>query len=401
MSTIKQQLYKELEAKIGAVVEGININPSIFKSLDLGGEFQEQVHFLFERDYEQHVGVKLPIGYQTPGGLNVPFRWDRRSRYAIVYDNGQYYLTFKGEQLFPIDFFKRPQYYNKKTSDGTWMATVAPYQLDGCISVAYSNECSLKEQSLECLFCNINATKEAYGESEGIYWKHPQQIGETVAAAFAEGARHINITGGFIPERREVDYYVDVAEAIKEHTGLTEFNGHPVIGAPLDLSVIDKYKEVGYRCIAINIEIWNKDIFKVICPGKEKECGTWEHWVEALEYAVKVFGRGRVRSNIVAGIEPKKSILEGVEYLAAKGVICFTNPWCPNPGSALEGHRTPEAEWHYDLAKKVAAIHRRNGFTYEQLYDCAGTSNGFIHDIYKIEDELLPVFKKQAVKSVG
>lgn len=397
MSDLKKRLYEELEAKIGAVVEGINVNPAIFKNLDLGGEIQEQVHFLFERDYEQHVGVKLPFGYTTPGGFIVPFRWDRRSRYSLLFENGRYHLAFKGEPLFPVDFIRRPQYYNKRTSDGTLMATVAPNQGNGCISVAYSNECSLKEKGLECLFCNINATKEAYGEVEEIYWKHPRQIGETVAAAFKEGARHVNITGGFIPERREVDYYVDVAESIKEHTGLKEFNGHPVIGAPLDLSVIDKYKEVGYRCLASNIEIWNKNIFQVICPGKEKDCGGWDHWVEALKYAVEVFGRGRVRSNIVAGIEPKASILEGVEFLAAEGVICFANPWCPNPGSALEGHRTPEAKWHFDLARKVAAIHRKAGFTYEQLYDCSGNSNGFIHDIYRIEDELLPAFQKQAV----
>lgn len=397
MSDLKSKLYKEIEAKNAAMVEGINVNPAIFKHLDLGRTHQEQVHYLFERDYEQHVGVKLPFGYVTPSGFNVPFRWDRRSRYAIVFEQGQYQLAYQGENLFPIDFAKRPAYYGKQTTDGASMATVAAYQFDGCITVAYSNECSLKEKGLECLFCNINATKEAYGESEKIYWKHPEQVGETVAEAFKEGARHVNITGGFIPERREVDYYIDVAEAIREHTGLQEFNGHPVIGAPLDLSVIDKYKEVGYRCLASNIEIWDRNIFKSICPGKEKDCGGWEHWVEALKYAVNVFGWGRVRSNIVSGIEPKQSVLAGIEYLASIGVVGLPSPWCPNPGSALEGHRTPEAQWHFDVFKKAAAIHRRAGFSFEQLYDAAGTANSIIHDIYRIEDELLPVFQAQAV----
>ena len=48
-----------------------------------------------------------------------------------------------------------------------------------------------------------------------------------------------------------------------------------------------------------------------------------KHWVKALEYAATVFGRGNVRSNIVAGIESKDSILEGIEYLASKGLICY------------------------------------------------------------------------------
>ncbi len=395
MSDLKKQLYKELEIKNAILVEGINVNPIIFQNLDLGGKYQEQVHVLFEMDHHPHVGIDFPVGFTSPGGLKLPFRWDTRSQYAIHYAEGKYYLTDKGQELFPIEFLTRPRYYDLKTSDGAEMSQVATYNREGTIFVAYSNECSLKEKDLDCLYCNINATKDTYAEKEGIYWKSPGQIGETAAAAYKEGARHITISGGFIPERREVDYYIDVAEAIKEHTGLADFNGTGVIGAPLDLDVIDKYKEAGYRTIAMNIEFWDKNIFKAICPGKEAQCGGWDHWVKALAYAVEVFGHGRVRSNIVGGIEPRKSTLEGVEYLASKGVVCFAGAWCPNPGSQLEGHRSPEPAWHFDLAKKIAAIFKKAGFTYEQLYDCAAAPTTLCHDIYKIEGELLPLFKEK------
>lgn len=396
MSELKKQLYKELEIKNDLFVEGISVNPIIFKHLELGSKYQEEVHVLFEYDQHPHVGIEFPTGFLSPGGLKLPFRWDNRSQYSIHYESGKYYLTHQGHELFPIEFLSRPKYYDYKTSDGMEMSHVATYNREGTIFVAYSNECALKDKGLDCLYCNINATKDTYGEREGIFWKTPKQIGETAATAYKEGAKHITITGGFIPERREVDYYIDVAEAIKEHTGLDDFNGTGVIGAPLDLGVIDKYKEAGYRTIAMNIELWDKNIFKAICPGKEAQCGGWDHWVKALEYAAEVFGYGRVRSNIVAGIEPKQSTLEGVEYLASKGVICFAGSWCPNPGSALEGHRTPEAAWHLDMAHKVAAIFRKAGFTYEQLYDCNAAPTTLCHDIYKIEDELLPVFKEKS-----
>jgi hypothetical protein len=105
--------------------------------------------------------------------------------------------------------------------------------------------------------------------------------------------------------------------------------------------------------------------------------------VKALEHAAKVFGKGNVRSNIVAGLEPKSSTLEGVEYLASIGVICYAGAWCPNPGSELEGHRTPEASWHHDLTLKTAAIYAKHGFTTEQLYSCAGFHNPTI-DAFRI-----------------
>ena len=395
MSNLKETLYKELELKIITGVDGISFDPHIFKHLDLGGRFQEEVHCLFEGDHETHVGIQFPAGFYSPHGLTYVLKWDRRSPYSFIYESGTYYLAHQGKIIFPIEFIGRPAYYGQKTSDGTSMSNLALYTQDGALLVAYSNECALKDQDHDCKFCNINATKDTYGEIEGIGWKYPRQIGETVAAAYRNGARHVTITGGFVAERREVEYYLDVADSIKEHTGLDDFNGTAVIGAPHDLNIIDKYKEAGYRTIASNIEIWDRNIFKAICPGKELQCGGWEHWVKALEYEVEVFGKGKVRSNIVAGIEPKDSTLEGIEYLASKGVICFATSWNPNPGSALEGHRTPEPAWHFDLYKKIAAIHRKYGFTYEELYDCNAAPITVIHDIYRIEDQTLPVFKGQ------
>lgn len=396
---LKETLYREVEVKNALTVEGINVDPQIFRSLELGSRYQEQIHTGFEMDHEHHVGIEFPVGFYTPSDFRVAFRWDRRSRYSLQNENGKFYVTEDGHELFPVEFLERPKYYDLQTFDGTPMSRVATYQRQGALIVVYSNECSLKQESRDCLYCNINATKDAYGEAQGVFWKHPKQIGETAAAAYKDGARHITITGGFIPERREVDYYVDVAEAIKEHTGLKDFNGTGVIGAPLDLSVIEKYKEVGYRTIAMNIEIWDKNIFKSICPGKVTHCGGWDHWVKALERAVEVFGWGRVRSNMVAGIEPKQSTLEGVEYLTSRGVIAYAGAWCPNPGSALEGHHTPEPAWHFDMAKKVTAFLRGAGFSYEQLYDASAGPDGLWHDFYRIEDELLPIFSKEAETS--
>lgn len=391
--SIKNDLYKELAIKNEVGVEGVAANPEIFKHLDLGGEYQEQVHLCFEMDHETHEGFDLPTGYTTPGGLRVGFNWDRRSEYEIVYDGGQYVLTYRNKELFPVDFEKRPKYYSQNASDGTPFSRIAGYAHGGTVSIAYSNECSLKDKGQDCLFCNINATKDTYSEIQGIKWKNPKQIGEAVAAAYRlDGATHTNLTGGFVPERREVDYYIDVAEAIQESTGLQDFNGTAVIGAPLDLSIIDRYKEAGFRTLALNLEMWDENFYKAILPGKVAECGGRDHWIKAIEYASKVFGKGKVRSGFVAGIEPKKATLEGVEYLASIGVLSLTGAWTPNPGSALEGHRSPRAEWHLDMAYKCHEIFKKYGFTYQDYFDIAPSPNFLIHDLFAIDEEILPAF---------
>ncbi|BBB89621.1 MAG TPA: radical SAM protein [Methylomusa anaerophila] len=383
---IKKALYQELELKIELFVEGISFKADDVKQFEIGTKYQEQIHILFDMDKAHHSGFLLPAIFYLPHGLRVNFRWDPQSKYRLVAENGRPVIYKQQERIAEIEFYKRPELLDYKTSDGEPFGHIAAFIPEGGVGVCYSNECALKETDEDCLYCNINSTAGAYSQ-ENIFIKTPRQVAEVVAAAYKQGrGNHVNVTGGFIPERRELDYYADVAEEIKELTGLDDFNGTAVIGAPVDYRGVEKYKEAGYRTIALNIEIWEENIFKAICPGKEKRCGGRTNWVKALEYAAEVFGKGKVRSNIVAGIEPKQSILEGVEYLASKGVICFAGAWCPNPGSKLEGHRTPETAWHFDLTKKAAAIHRKYGFTIDQLYDCSANSTA-IHDAYRIETE--------------
>ncbi|HEX9046787.1 MAG TPA: radical SAM protein [Verrucomicrobiae bacterium] len=388
-TTSKSKLYEELKIKADLAIDGVDIHPTASEALK-NISHQEQVHSGFEMDLETHVGREHPSGFHLPLGLKTAFKWSRKSRYSITHEGGQFLLTRKGRQLFPIRFFEQPKYYKLKSEEGIPLKNIATFTHDSNLSVFYSNECNYKEKGEDCLFCNVNATKDTYGEHEGIKWKSPRQAAEAVKAAYDEGiADHVTITGGIISERREIEYYQDVAEAIQQRTGLTDFNGTAVIAAPLDLNNINRLKEAGYRTVALNIEVWDKNVYKVMCPGKARNSGGWDHWLKAIEYAVGVFGFGRVRSNIVAGLEPKPSTLAGVAYFSERGIVCLPGAWCPNPGSALEGHRTPEPAWHLDLSEKAVRLQKQAGITYAQVHDASNNDLGLARDIWKIEEGYL------------
>ncbi|BDG02382.1 radical SAM protein [Anaeromyxobacter oryzae] len=394
ITELKAKLWNELVVKTDVVTDGVAVEPQALRALRLGSDVKEQIQCLFVMDFEPHEG-DLPAEFVTPHGLDVPVRWNPRSRYRIALDGSTFILADGEHEVFPISFHPRPGFYSRKTSDGKPMSTIAIASPDQHVFVVYSNECSYKDRGEDCLFCNINYTKSEFGERQGLnHWKTPRQIGETIAAAAEEGLyRHLTVTGGVIPERRELDYYLDVAEAIRAATGQERFNGTATVAAPLDLTNLDRLEEAGFRTTAMNLEIWDQRIYEVICPGKARGSGGWAHWVRALEYAVGVFGHGRVRSNFVAGIEPKARTLEGLEVLASKGVVGTFTVWCPNPGSELRGHRAPEPAWYLDLAEKLVTIWKRNGITYEHVYDANASSVGIQHDLYRIQDELFPVFE--------
>uniref|UniRef100_UPI000A491502 radical SAM protein n=1 Tax=Treponema endosymbiont of Eucomonympha sp. TaxID=1580831 RepID=UPI000A491502 len=199
------------------------------------------------------------------------------------------------------------------------------------------------------------------------------------------GFDHVTVSGGFIAERRELEYYLDVAEAVREHTGLEDFNGTADIGAPLDFSVLEKYKAVGYRTIATNLEIWNEKLFGVICPGKTQLCGGWRNCLAALDEELRVFGKHRVRSSLVSGIEPKASLLEGVEYLAERGVLPVLRLWNVAIGSRLEGHRTPAHDWHWDVYEKTAVLYKKYGFSWEEMKSASVFTHFVPFDLFRLE----------------
>jgi hypothetical protein len=386
---VKQILLNEVFLRLKLSESGIRFIPEEIK------KFKSESSLGFRgnrRNVGESVSFELPHGVNASGALN---RW---SRYSLVVEDGKPILYDEDDAIGEVSFPKPnpaiEELAAQRLSGGEKFREIAGVNAQGGIHVGYSTECSLADAGEACYFCT-KAIEGDYTGDAGLI-KTPRQVADAYEAARKAGyGNHFRITGGFVPERRELEYYLDVADAIKER--YASFYSVAIIGAPADLSIIDKYKEAGYTNISHNIEIWDKDIFAALCPGKEKRNGGWQHWVDALEYSAKVFGKGNVHSNLVGGLAPKHTTLEGVEYLASKGVICHFSAFRPVPGTPLAGYRSPEAAWHWDLLQKGTEIFRRYGFTTLQLFSgpASGPHSG---DVFRInagefEGDRLPVWK--------
>jgi hypothetical protein len=399
MSNLKEQLYDDLKLKLALTVEGVSYDENLFHDVLREKEtLQKKVYCTWDKDLPTKKSYRLPYGFiLEKSGFGVGLIADKNSPYRIVEDNGAFSISHRGEKVSDITFPEPPVFYSKTTREGVSMSDIAMDSAigsrDKSLVVAYSTECSVRDKGETCLFCVMNGTKNLEQGEERPAWKYPHQIAETIKAAYDEGFKHLTITGGFVPERREVEYYLDVAENIKEALGAEEFNGTACIGAPLDFSIIDKYKEAGYSSIAFNTEVWRKDYFEIVCPGKVTECGGYDNWIKAIEYAVGVFGKGKVRSNFVVGLQPKDILFEGIDYLASIGVVTVASRWVPGLGSPLEGHRSPTVDWHWDVQLRHAQILRKYGRTYDEIFNST-PARTITHDIYGIEEGTLPAFTR-------
>ncbi len=366
-----------LEIKAELLIDGVNIDASALSGV--GEKYKEQIHGVFDFDLESHEHQKLPAEIIIEDQMLIPFKKNSASPYLVKRNNSSLLLEYNGKYVLDVKYNIRPGFYNDKTSDDVLMSQIGQNVSKDALIVAYSNYCNYYRTNEECWFCNLVHTKKTYnGDVIGL--KTPAHIGETFQAAIEEGVvDKLLLTGGMHPNGKEHEYYIEVAKEVKEHTGKDHVPGTVVISAPTDLKKIENLKKAGFDSVAFNLEVWDRNLFAGICPGKARTIG-WENYRKALEYAGRIFEHGKVRSMFVSGLESKDSFLKGAEYLASKNVLAFPMPWTPNPGSKLEGHRTPQPSWHLELSRKLVDIWQQYDYTVDHLKELPLSRNYLYFD---------------------
>jgi biotin synthase-related radical SAM superfamily protein len=125
----------------------------------------------------------------------------------------------------------------------------------------------------------------------------------------------VAITSGIVGSPKEtLDQIIEVVRRVREKLKDVEIGVEPYVQVQDD---IDRLHRAGATEIKINIETFDRTIFKKICPELD-----FDIIIEMLKYSVSVFGKGKVTTNIIIGLgETDDNVLEAVEYFAKQGVV--------------------------------------------------------------------------------
>ncbi|MFX0202780.1 MAG: hypothetical protein ACFFCW_42290 [Candidatus Hodarchaeota archaeon] len=96
---------------------------------------------------------------------------------------------------------------------------------------------------------------------------------------------------------------------------------------PDDDSYLDLLHEAGATSIIMNVEIWAPSLRATFCPGKCEV--SVERYLDAIAYAVRLFGKGQVASVLIAGLQSKDILIEGACKLIEIGAIPTVIPFKP------------------------------------------------------------------------
>lgn len=390
--------------KCELLVEGLRLDPSA--RAGIGELFKEQVHFIYDWDFDHHHGPSLPADIVLPtaldeppsfdplgmveNGLIVMFRSNEFSPFLVRREDDRLLLERDGRWLCDVAFTPRPRYYGEATSEGVPLSKIAVHGGVAGLLCTVCSYCHYFKDGDQCRFCSLVPTKKEYRD-ELLLTKTAAQVAETVQHVWETGiGRGITLTGGILPGRKEFERYRLIIDAIGRARAWAEPENLPVcavVGAPApgehEVELV-RLRETGSKYISINLEVGNPHMFAAICPGKAKN-GGHENWLRALATAVDIFGAGHVRSNFVPGIEPIQDTLQAFRELAQMGVFThFFQPWCPGPGSLLEGHRSPEGSWYLRLVDELVRIWEESELTIEQLNRFPGANDSLAFDLWRV-----------------
>ncbi len=305
----------------------------------------------------------VPHAIRMPHGYHMPLTIRPDAPFVLRRDGGRLYLYADDLRLFPVELEPRPAYYARDTSSGVPMRHVGVHRLQRQVLCEFNAYCKFFSERTACLFCGIVSERPLLARRHaGHFAASPEEVAEVVEAAYAEGVcTEMQLTGGVLPGQVELAYFLDVGRAMQRRLGVAVVPGsQAVLAPPQRLGEVDALRDAGWEGLAMNLEVFDARLWPGIVPGKATLM-SHARWLEALEYAASVFGKGRVASVLVAGLEPMRSHLDGVEWLAERGIHGVPIPFTPAPGSALEGFQSPTSAWHLAATVKVLDVWERHG----------------------------------------
>ncbi len=304
-----------------------------------------------------------------------------RNPYVVDVVDGRLSLTDAGKVIEEVAYWPRPKYYGKRTTSGALMehvVTARPQRFN----VFPSSYCHFWTNDKGCQYCDIvTHHKQSVKELKAPARLRSADVVEVIREGLLEKGRYTTVcltagsdTRGNPAFESEVDFYEDVLSAITEIFGGGPFPSQ-LISSAFDVKQLERLKaRTGLMSWTTDLEVLNPKLFAWICPGKEEWVG-YAGWKQRLVDSVGIFGRGRVASGIVGGVELAKPhgyssegealqrTLEEADSLGEQGVSVISTVWNPRPGSKFKDQQVPSLDYFVRLAQglhEVRVRHRLN-----------------------------------------
>lgn len=308
-----------------------------------------------------------------PGNVwvNIPVEepFAKTSPYWIDRTGDRYVLWRNAEKVCELTLPPRPEWYDQTTSSGKRIGDIGVMQ--GTYFAVYPSDlCSFwkTDPRQNCRFCSVGL---CYGKTESEEKSVLDAVEAVQEARCHEKITFVHFNTGFYENDAALDVILPYVEAIKRETGLLVGVQCP---PALDLSKYDRLKDAGADHVSFCFELFDPERFAEVCPGKaeafgqaaaelagdpllerartlaEKHLGNAEPhlgqliFYRALRHCVKLWGKGPVAGEIIAGLESPERSIQAIDFLADCSAVATVCVFRPCIGTDLENESPPDPE---------------------------------------------------------
>ena len=390
---------------------------------NLDGEVKPKSYFIFSFDQKPLAELGEAARRRPPEELAltggpyglrrtiVSVRVNPGSPYRVERRDDALGLSLEGRRVADVGLPPMPEYYRHTLANGkTVMETAPTIQWGYLIYLTVLRLCQYFGAKEECGFCDINHNWRQH-KREGRPYTGVKPVADVLEALELidrydadRTSKAYTLTGGSVTSTvdglAEADFYGRYAQAIEER-----FPGRwlgKVVAQALPRADVQRYRDYGISIYHPNYEVWDKRLFELISPGKQRYVGR-EEWHRRVLDAAEVFGPRFVIPNFVAGVEMAKpfgfetidaaiaSTTEGLDFFMSHGVTPRFTTWCPEPTTPL-GRDNPDGaplEYHIRLLEAYREALARHGLRPPPGYGVAGAGNA-VFSVSSFMDTLDP-----------
>lgn len=253
----------------------------------------------------------------------------------IIKEDGIYK---NGEKAVDYEVIKAPKWYEQ-------CGDIFLQEGKNTLITAIYSDCCYFHKNEQCKYCELG-----YGDSKGF--KKVDDIVKAVLMALKEDPDiFVHLTGG---NTYTLDHgglnYLKYVKAIREINKEVPISLE--MAPPDDVLVVEQLVNAGVDGFSINIEIWDDERRKEICPGKSKI--SKEKYFAAWKKGVELLGKFKVSSMIIFGLDKDENIKEAIEELVKIGVKPTTIPFRPFEKSQLCDWKIPDPKEYIEITKFLA-----------------------------------------------
>jgi len=294
-----------------------------------------------------------------------------------------YTLRRDASEPLRVEFEPPQKWMHRPTGDGT-AGAVGVLRIHGDMAIMnvapgcqYFTAPKQAGVSMRCTFCTYGAPDQRTGplgqqmDRVEIPASTLQRLSGVLSTVLAEAdLQTIYLVGGSLTDwKEEGRRFVQLARSVQEIVD----HRVPVScgsGALDDESLRVLHEEGLVDSICFNLEVWSEPLFAKVCPGKHRYVG-YENWLRSLELAVQLWGKERVYTAMVGGVELVPELtrsvdealelaLQGAEDLCSRGILPIYSLYWPSHDRDAPDHLRDLHRYFEQLQAGYAEVRQRH-----------------------------------------